>query len=67
MTNKPQPAAQDEHERRLMVYIPDSTHHRLRVLAAEQRMSLAQVVRAALEQAARQVEDRAVFRKDHAA
>jgi hypothetical protein len=34
---------------RLVVIIPDNLHHRLRVLAAEQRSTIAEITREALE------------------
>jgi hypothetical protein len=41
--------AETEPMKRLVVLIPDKLHHRARVLAAERRVTMAELVREALE------------------
>jgi hypothetical protein len=58
MPRKPNPpgpsfasALKDDPIRRIMVRLPDSVHHRVRVMAAEQRTTMAEIIREAVERA----------------
>jgi hypothetical protein len=55
-----QAAAGDEPMKRLVVSISDNLHHRIRVIAAERRLTMTEVIREALErEVARQRENAA--------
>jgi predicted HicB family RNase H-like nuclease len=49
MPRKPSIEPTTEPIKRVMVPMPDSLHHRIRVLAAERRQTMAEVIREALE------------------
>ena len=51
MPRKPQPKVKDETIRRVLVHLPDSVHHRVRVVAAERRTTMDRVIREAVERA----------------
>ena len=54
------PTPETEPIKRVMVPMPDSLHHRIRVIAAERRLTMAEVIREALErEVARQREEAA--------
>jgi predicted transcriptional regulator len=54
------PPPETEPIKRVMVPMPDSLHHRIRVIAAERRLTMAKVIREALErEVARQKESAA--------
>ena len=44
-------ASKEEPTRRVLVHLPDSVHHRVKVVAAERRTTMDRVIREAVERA----------------